>query len=90
MRRAGDEASAAHAGSHRVSGVDADVTALDERGVVLVAEQPAELLGQPGRNCDRDRAAWPEHSCELGHRVGVVGDVFHHFGSDDAIETRGR
>ena len=53
--------------------VDAHVAALDERRVVLLAEHPAHLLGEPRGHGDGHRAARPQHPGELAHRAGVVG-----------------
>ena len=57
------------------------------RGVVLVGQHPADLLGQPRRHGDGERAAGPQHPDQLGERADVVGDVLEHLGGDDASKV---
>lgn len=62
------------------------MASLDVGGVVLVAERPADLLGQPGGDGDGDGAAGLEDPGQFAGRGGVVGDVLHDLGAHDAVE----
>ncbi len=66
--------------------VDPNVAALDERGVVLVGQEPADLLGEPRRHSGRQRASRLEDAMQLGQGGGVVGHVLEHLGGDDVVE----
>ena len=70
-----------------VGAVDAHVAADGLRRVVLVAEHPVDLLGQPRRDRGRERAARLQHADELGDRRGVGRDVLEHLAGDDAVEA---
>ena len=58
----------------------------DERGVVLVAEHPVDLLGKPRRHGCREDATGLEHAGQFAERGDVVLDVFEHLRGDDAVE----
>ena len=60
--------------------------AVGQRGVVFGRQLPADLLGQPRRDRDGDRAAGLEHSGQLGERSAIVAQVLHDLGRDDPIE----
>ena len=83
---AGLQAGVAHPGPEAGLGVDADVAALHEGGVVLVGQRPADLLGQPRRHGGGEGAAGLEHPEDLVERDLVVADVLEHLAGDDAVE----
>ena len=67
-----------------VGAVDPDVPALV--GVVLVGQQPADLLRQPARHRDRQRATGLEHADQFGDRPVVRGHVLEDLRGDHAVE----
>src|SRR5882757_7467912 len=64
--------------------VDPDVAALV--GVVLVGQQPADLLGQPARHGDGKPSTGLEHPDQFVDRALVLGNVFEDLRGDHAVE----
>ena len=54
VRAAGPQAGVAQLPPQLGLGEDAHVSARDERGVVLLGQRPADLLGEPRRHGDGD------------------------------------
>ena len=62
------------------------MAALGLRGVVLVAELPADLLGEGCRHGGGEHASWLEDAEELVVGGDVVRDVLQDFAGDDLVE----
>ena len=82
----GLESGAAQLGPQIGRLVDPHVAALDEGGVVLVRQRPADPFGQPRGNGDGHGAAGAKHPGQLADGGLVVGDVLQDFGGDDPVE----
>jgi hypothetical protein len=67
-------------------GVDTNVAASGERGVVLRRERPADLFGEPCGDCRCQNSAGLQHPRKFCHCTFVIWDVLENFGADDAIE----
>ena len=86
VRHGGVEPGARQLLAHLRLGVDPYVAADRLGGVVLVADLPADLLGEGRRDCGRDRSARLQNPEELVIGRDVIGDVLEDLARDDLVE----